>query len=302
MLLSKSMLVKVSMADGNWSPSIHIPRASPSNKKSIVAIDSNAGYGSQLTINGQLIPVSRGFAKTYLSSGYAWNECILLDGEMSRVTVPNSELSQSDLTGFLNKYHVVSIAMWDGNWAASIQVPPASQTNNKCIIIVDQQATYATELTINGLLTPVLKGTVLYFMSDGLRWNYYTQLADTSIERSPQAFGVPVTTIVGYYDPHTELRSYVYPALHGAYGFLYADDSATLTTTDCQLWVASPTETLRFKLDNNRIRSTVMNAFHINVAQSSQRRTVTIVCDGKTTAERIIHPAEVPLTYTVNGE
>ncbi|WP_457792392.1 M66 family metalloprotease [Pseudomonas syringae] len=301
-LLNKSRLVKVSMYDGSWGPSINIPPASSFNAHCIVTVESNAGYGSQLYIDGRVISVKRGFAKSYISSGSSWNECIVLDGDMSRVTAPNSELSQPALTAFLNKYRVVRVAMWDGNWASSIDVPPASHANNRRVIMIDQQATFTTRLTINGLIIPVPKGAVMYFLSDGSQWNDYAHLTDTSIERSPKAFGVPVSTIVGYYDPQTELQSYVYPALHGAYGFVYADDSATLIDTDCQLWVTSPGQTLRFKLDNNRIRSSVMNAFHINVAESSERRTVKILCNGKTVAERLIHPAEVPLTYTVNGE
>jgi hypothetical protein len=34
--------------------------------------------------------------------------------------------------------------------------------------------------------------------------------------RKPQTFGVPVVTLVGYYDPTAALRTYAYPALHGA--------------------------------------------------------------------------------------
>ncbi|NAT17239.1 M66 family metalloprotease [Pseudomonas syringae] len=303
-LLNKSRLVKVWMWENNWVPSIHIPPASSFNAHCIIiTVESNTRGRSQLYINGRVISVMPGFAKSYISSGSSWNECIVLDGEMSRVTAPNSELSRPALTAFLNKHRVVRVAMWDGNWASSIDVPPASPANNRRVIVIDQQATYATRLDINGLIIPVPTGAMMYFLSDGSQWNDYAHLIDTSIERSPKAFGVPVTTLVGYYDPQTALPSYVYPALHGAYGFIYADDSATLIDTDCQLWVTSSgQEPLRFKLDNNRIRSSVMNAFHINVAESSGGRTVKIICNGKTVAERFILPAKVPLTYTVNGE
>ena len=43
----------------------------------------------------------------------------------------------------------------------------------------------------------------------------------------PSFYHVPVTNLVGYYDPSPTcgLPDYVYNALHGAYGFLYDDDS-----------------------------------------------------------------------------
>ncbi|WP_259469614.1 TagA domain-containing protein [Pseudomonas syringae group genomosp. 3] len=145
------------------------------------------------------------------------------------------------------------------------------------------------------------KGTTCYYKSDGYNWNAYAHFFDFSVERSPRASGVPVTTLVGYYDPEMTLRSYIYPALHGAYGFLYDDDTG-LNDDDCFLWVESPGESRRFKLDSIRLKSGVMNAFHINIAESSQRRTVSIVCKGEILSSRYVFAAEVPLTYTVNGE
>ncbi|HQR42986.1 MAG TPA: TagA domain-containing protein [Gemmatales bacterium] len=49
-------------------------------------------------------------------------------------------------------------------------------------------------------------------------------MANQTVERKPQAFSIPLTTLVGYYDTNGELNSYIYPALHGAYGFTYTDD------------------------------------------------------------------------------
>ncbi|RMR05745.1 Lipoprotein, ToxR-activated, TagA [Pseudomonas syringae pv. primulae] len=300
-LLSKNRYVRVYMADGNWSPSVHIPLASSVKAGCLVAVESNAQYSSQLHINGQVITVKRGDAKSYHSNGTRWNECVVLNSEMNRITAPVDELSQSALGAFLSTYHVVRIAMWNGSWAAAIHVPEASQANKRRVIIIVQDATYTTYLTINGLVIPIPKGTTSYYMSDGYNWNAYTHLFDFSIERSPRASGVPVTTLVGYYDPEMKLRSYIYPALHGAYGFLYDEDTG-LNDDDCFLWIESPGESRRFKLDGTRLKSGVMNAFHINIAESSQRRTVSIFCKGEILSSRYVFAAEVPLTYTVNGE
>lgn len=301
-LFSKNQMVKVVLGDGNWTESIHVPPASQANAQCVITIDHNAGYNSQLYINGQTISVVRGFKKSYISNGSGWTECILLDMSMTRITAPNEDLSQSNLTSLLTKYQVINIAMWDGNWAQDIHVPPASQANGGRIITIDHNATYNTQIYINGLSIQISKGVKKYYISDGESWSERVQLKDISVERIPQASGVPVTTLVGYFDPQGELQSYIYPALHGAYGFLYADDSSTLTDTDCQLWVESGNETLRFKLDNSRLQSNVMNKFHINVAESERPRTVALVCNGNIVLWRNIEPAEAVLTYTINGD
>jgi hypothetical protein len=125
--------------------------------------------------------------------------------------------------------------------------------------------------------------------------------AEGSAPRKPQAFGVPVVTLVGYYDPTAALRTYAYPALHGALGFCYPDDSAQLKRDDCQLVVETKTGTLRFRLEGKRLDPAVMNKFHINVPASSQPRSVAVVCGGKVLDQRpIVAPAE-KLTFTVNG-
>ncbi|ALE90187.1 M66 family metalloprotease [Pseudomonas versuta] len=300
-LFIKNQIVKVVMSDGNWAETIHVPPASSSNAQCILSIDHDAGYDSDLYINGRIISVAQGFKKNYVSTGFSWNECILLDTSMTRVTARNEYLSQSDIASLLALYNVVNISMTDGNWAASINVPPASQINGERVVTLANSATYSTQLYINGLSIELSKDDKKYYLSDGENWREYLHLNDISIERSPQEFGVPVTTLVGYYDPRGELQSYIYPALHGAYGFIYADDSSMLLETDYQLWVESEDKILRFKLNGNRIHNHVMNKFHINIAESEQTRTVSLVCNGNVIIRQAIEPAKRPLTYTING-
>ena len=295
-------MVTVAMQDGNWAESIHVPPASLSNVQSIITIDHDAGYDSDLHINGRIITVPRGFNKAYVSTGFSWSECLLLDMSMTRIAAPNEDLSQSTLAHLLGMHHVVNISMEDGDWAPSIHVPPASQINNQRIITLDNTATYSTQLYINGLSIELLTGDKKYYLSDGTNWSEYLHLRDISIERCPQEFGVPITTLVGYYDPQGELQSYLYPALHGAYGFLYADDSSTLLDSDYQLWVEEENTTHRFKLHNYRIESGLMNKFHINIAESDQPRTVLLINNGSVILRQSIAPAKRDLTYTINGE
>jgi len=127
------------------------------------------------------------------------------------------------------------------------------------------------------------------------------EVGSGTVERKPRQFGVPVVTLVGYYDPAQQLRSYAYPALFGAMGFCYADDSARVNSSDCQLVVETKAGLLRFKLDGRRLDKTCMNKFHVNVPAAGEPRSVSIVCGGKVLDKRIIKPAAEKLAVTVNG-
>ncbi len=120
-------------------------------------------------------------------------------------------------------------------------------------------------------------------------------------QRRPQAFGVPVVTLVGYYDPSQKLRSYVYPPLHGSYGQCYADDSAGGGASDCQLVVETAKGSLRFRLESKRIDASCMNKFHVNVPASAQPRSASLVIGGKVVDKRAITPTSEKLAVTVNG-
>ena len=43
------------------------------------------------------------------------------------------------------------------------------------------------------------------------------------------------TSFPGYYDPFNTMRSHIYPAIHSAYGFVYADDGKS--SDECKLIV-----------------------------------------------------------------
>jgi hypothetical protein len=107
-----------------------------------------------------------------------------------------------------------------------------------------------------------------------------------------------VTTLVGYYDPRGELNSYIYPPLHGAYGFTYADDRERVTEQDCQLVVETREGTLRFRLAKHRFNGNVMNKFHVNVPESSQPRSVSVVCRCEVVDTKSISAPAEKLAYT----
>merc|ERR1712174_67136 len=123
----------------------------------------------------------------------------------------------------------------------------------------------------------------------------------------PRNYGVPVTTIVGYYDPdiNRNLESYIYPAMHGAYGFVYDDESDSGNNDNgCKLVVQTKLEPLVYSLSSSALSSNVMNKFHINVATEDEPNEASIYCANELLISRGLDgPKEdqAPLEYTVTG-
>merc|ERR1712174_96340 len=123
----------------------------------------------------------------------------------------------------------------------------------------------------------------------------------------PRNYGVPVTTIVGYYDPdiNRNLESYIYPAMHGAYGFVYDDEGDSGNNDNgCKLVVQTKLEPLVYSLSSSALSSNVMNKFHINVATEDEPNEASIYCANELLISRGLDwPKEdqAPLEYTVTG-
>lgn len=217
-----------------------------------------------------------------------------------QVNAPVGELGEAGLTALLAEYDLVRVAMWDGYWTRNIQLPAASAANAGRIVTVDHGASYNSTLFVNGQQITVSRGFKKSYTSDGSRWQEGAPV-DASAPRKPQAFGVPVTTLVGYYDPQGQLPGYIYPALHGAYGFGYGDDADRLTAGDCQLRVETREGQLRFRLANHRLSASVMNKFHVNVPTASEPSGASVLCRNQSQAEAQLAPAPAGLGYSVNG-
>ena len=106
---------------------------------------------------------------------------------------------------------------------------------------------------------------------------------------------------MGYYDPDEKLQSYIYPALHGACGFCYPDDSSTLNDADCHLLVETKDGVLRFRLASYRLGDRCMNKFHVNVPEASLPSRVAVVSRGRLLDQKPITPVTEKLIMTVNG-
>jgi hypothetical protein len=221
--------------------------------------------------------------------------------EVGRETnAPIKDLNEQKLAALLAEYDVVTVAMADGNWTRDVSLPPASAANRGRAVAINHQAGYGSVLSVNGGKVNVARGFKKSYVSDGKLWNE-SAVSGQAVERKPALFGVPVVTLVGYYDPLGQLQSYIYPALHGAYGFCYPDDGATLKETDCHLLVETAKGPLRFRLAGERLGGRFMNKFHVNVPEGSQPSGVAVVCRGKVLDRKPIAPLAEKLAVTVNG-
>jgi hypothetical protein len=218
----------------------------------------------------------------------------------SQITPPAKDIEAGKLPELLTEYGRVNVVLGDGNWTRDIVIPPAMPANRGRAITIHHDAGYGSTLFLNGRQLPIKRGFQKRLVSDGQTWKPGTG-TDLAVERKPQQFGVPVTTLVGYYDPDGQLPSTIYPALHGAYGFTYADDGVPADAPECQLLVKTGDGELRFRLADRRLSANVMNKFHVNVPTASAPESVAVVCRGKTLDSRPIAAATENLTYTVNG-
>lgn len=204
---------------------------------------------------------------------------------------------------------IVSVKMSNGLWGSSATAPAAASNNGKWLTIA-HGASMSTTWSINGQSISFATGQTNSYQSDGTRWVQVANAVDTTVARKPERFGVPVTTILGYYDPQRTIPSatepaYMYPALHGAYGYVYPSDSNVRRTDGCWLEVSTttPNSVRRYKLGSQRYSSGYMNKFQVNVPQSEGAQQAAVFCGGVKLSEKALTGPSNPasLTYTVQG-
>ena len=136
-----------------------------------------------------------------------------------------------------------------------------------------------------------------------------TKVDDVSeLPRKPIEQGIPVTTLVGFYDPNVEMRTYIYPALHGSYGNVFEDSSEeeinNISENGCYVTVSNANdEAKNFALKDFRQdkEENYMNKFHINVAEAFEPTNIMIHCKNQKLHERSIEKPTRTLTYNVIG-
>ncbi|OCH16655.1 hypothetical protein A6E05_02140 [Aliivibrio sp. 1S165] len=221
--------------------------------------------------------------------------------DLEATSVNPWDANASHIATLLTDFDKIDLATWNGHWARDMSVPAASSINKGKIFTFNSDAGYNSNLEINGATILVNNGSRLLFVSDGQTWVQNGEYEQNKVIR-PTSFGVPVTTLVGYYDPKNKLDSYIFPALHGSYGYVYPDNSASLTVSECALEVSMKNgDVQKFALKNNRRNADNMNKFHVNVARSENPVSASVICDNNVLNSIAISSPKLEPVYTVQG-
>ena len=208
---------------------------------------------------------------------------------------------------------IVVVKMGDGAWG-SVATAPSAVINPGKWLTINHVASSDTTWTINGqnvvFSTKKIANSLSTqsYQSNGIQW-VPVATPDVTVARKPELFGIPVTTILGYYDPQKTLPTptepaYIYPALHGAYGFVYPSESTVRLTEGCWLEVTTtkPAAAVRrYKLGTMTYNAGYMNKFQVNVPESEGANSAEVFCGETSLTRGDLASAKNPLTYTVNG-
>ncbi|MCD9528347.1 M66 family metalloprotease [Photobacterium carnosum] len=226
----------------------------------------------------------------------------IIIGDILTIGGGTLEAEKDDAAFITKKFEsndVIYIVSGNYNWTRDIILPAAENVPVGSILQINHNALWDSYFHING---KIIKNPVNEtYRSDGTTWIRDDSFS-TEISKKPTNFGVPVATLLGYYDPEQKLQSYIYPTFHGSRGYTYADDKNYIKPRSCHLDVdLANGETVKYWLPGARLNANVMNKFHVNIAESDNPESVAVVCDGQTLATKEVSKPEPGLIKTVNG-
>ena len=214
-----------------------------------------------------------------------WDEqqkAMLPWGELHRAGV--DELDLASMTELLKRYKRIEVDLGEGHWAADIYLPVTAE-RLRGVRILNTAATDSV-LHVNGTRVTVKRGDVLSYEMDGT----WSQVEDFSVNVAgqPEQVGIPVTTVLGYYDPQRRRGGIIYPALHCAWGMTYAGvpREVALKLPAYAVVTNAQSERLYFPLRGSRVNPGELNRLHLNVPQDFKAIYIEIYCSGTQNAAR----------------
>ena len=155
-------------------------------------------------------------------------------------------------------------------------------------------------------VTPVKRGKGKKALTDSRNFE--------DLPRKPVEQGVAVATLVGFYDPELTMRTYIYPAMHGSYGNVFASNTDEeindLSENACYASVRNEDgdkknfilkDVRQIGINKAGEMGKNMNKFHINVAETFEPTSIKIYCRGQVITERSIERPTRPLNTEVIG-
>lgn len=209
----------------------------------------------------------------------------------------HTDITQNELNKFFNKNDFVKIHSYNGHYTPNIHIPDATEENKGNIIEIFRESDYNINIHVNGNTRNIKQGEKLYFKSNGHSWE---QLSNIIYTKKPYKQGVPVVTLVGYYDPNNQLKHFIAPALEGSYGMVYQPDSKNQQGTYLRITLANG-EIKDYKLDQYSTIKDKMNKFHINIERKLSPIKAELFIKGRSVLTQAIQLDNEVLTTTING-
>ncbi|WP_439653156.1 TagA domain-containing protein [Providencia manganoxydans] len=153
------------------------------------------------------------------------------------------------------------------------------------------------KIHINSDKINIKHGEKLYFKSNGQSWE---QLSKVIHSKKPYKQGIPVVTLIGYYDPENQLQHFIAPALEGSYGMVYHPDAENQQGAFLRITLANG-QMIDYKLNQSRAVNNKMNKFHINIERKLSPIKAELFIKGKSILTQEIQLDNEELTTTING-
>ena len=194
-------------------------------------------------------------------------------------------------------YNTIHFSMSNGSWVKDIHLTNDVTFEDK-IAVLESWAGWTAYVHVNGMVRPLATGNKYAYKYTNGEWiEIENDILDKKIDLTPYKQGVGVTTLVGYYDPENSLPSYIYPALHGAYGSVYEDK---FSSSSCQLEVLTrEAGTKIYNLHNRRLTTGMMNRFHINVETALKPYQASVVCHDEVLDSIQLAAPKAPLNVSI---
>ncbi|MEE1925014.1 M66 family metalloprotease [Pseudomonas sp. 148P] len=237
------------------------------------------------------------------STGYRkWDEsewAMVEWGELYRAGP--DELDLASMTDLLKRYKRVEVDLGDDHWAEHVYLPAAGTAGNGKGVRIVHNASADTVLYLGSTPVTLKKGDMLKYEVQG-NWAKVDEFS-VNVAGTPEQVGVPVTTLLGYYDPDQDGGGVIYPALHCAYGVTHPGTRETDAMRERSYAVVfnGRSERLYFVLAGERLNEGEGNRFHFNIPQSFEPILVEIYCNGRQNAQRGIDPPKGTARVTFSG-
>ncbi|MEQ5285636.1 M66 family metalloprotease [Providencia huaxiensis] len=215
--------------------------------------------------------------------------------------INGSDITINGLNSLLRKNNNVIIYNGNGYHAPKINIPLADKNNRNSVLRIQSSADWDSEIHINNQIESIKKNDSICYISDGYTWNRNDN-NKTILYKVPYKQGVPVVTLMGFYDPKKVIDSYIYPSLYGSYGMVYNCDKEINTRIPYLEVILENGTTSQYQLHNFRSNEDMMNKFHINIERSLNPIKANLYIDNKIVHSREIEIKKNRLLTTINGE